>query len=119
MLSKRQISELKGRWAEIYSSLFLQVKGYTILAKRFKTPLGEVDIIAAKKNILVGVEVKSRKTFDEGIWAVTPHQQKRILRAIKIFLARTPKWSSADVRFDIILIKFPYIKHIQHVWGES
>jgi putative endonuclease len=117
--TQRQKNEQKGRWAELYARIFLQLKGYSILAKRFKTPLGEIDIVAAKRNTLVGVEVKARKSFDDGIWAITPYQQQRITRAIKIFLSRTPKWASANIRFDIILVTFPYIKHLQHVWSES
>jgi putative endonuclease len=119
MTPKRQKNERKGRFAEMVAVCFLQMKRYRILARRFKTPLGEVDIVASKRNLLIGVEVKSRKTFDEGMWAITPTQQKRITRALKIFLTRTPKWASADVRFDIILINFPYIKHIKHVWSET
>jgi putative endonuclease len=119
MRTRRQKNEQKGRWAEAYAAFFLQLKGYSIVARRFKTPLGEIDIIASKKNTLIGIEVKAHKTFDAGIWAITPHQQKRIIGAIKIFLSKRPKWSGADIRFDIILIKFPYVKHLQHVWGES
>lgn len=119
MATKKQKYEQKGRWAEAYAAFYLQIKGYGILARRFKTALGEVDIIATKGNTLIGIEVKAHKTFDAGLWAVTPNQQKRIIRGIKIFLTKKPKWASADIRFDIILIKFPYIKHLKHVWSES
>jgi putative endonuclease len=119
MATKKQRHEQKGRWAEVYAAFYLQMKGYRILTRRFKTALGEVDIIATKRNILIGIEVKAHKTFDAGMWAITPTQQKRIIRGLKIFLAIKPKWTSADIRFDIILVKFPYIRHLKHVWSES
>lgn len=119
MVTKKQRYERKGRWAETFAVCLLKAKGYRILARRFKTPVGEIDIIAAKKNLLVGVEVKARKTFDQAMWALTPHQQLRINKALQIFLIYAPKWTSADIRFDIILIQFPWIKHLKQAWSEE
>jgi putative endonuclease len=118
MHKKKQRHEQKGRWAEKMAIFFLKLKGYRILSQRFKTPLGEIDIIAVKRGILVGIEVKARSTFDEALWAVTPAQQNRIINAMKIFLTRAPKWASAHIRFDVILVRFPFIKHLKHAWSE-
>jgi len=118
MVTKRQLNEKKGRIAESIATCVLRLKGYRILARRFKTVVGEIDIVAVKKNVLIGVEVKARATYDDALWSLTPHQQKRIMKALQIFLIYAPKWASADVRFDIILIRFPWVKHLKQAWSE-
>ena len=56
-------------------------KGYRILAKRFRTPHGEIDLVAKRRNLVAFVEVKARATLDEAAFAVTPRQQARIINA--------------------------------------
>ena len=56
-------------------------KGYRILAKRFRTPYGEIDLVARRRNLLAFVEVKARARLDDAAYAVTPRQQRRIIDA--------------------------------------
>ena len=70
-----------GLSAETRAAAYLIAKGYRILAKRFRTPYGEIDIVAKRRNLVAFVEVKARATLDDAAFAVTPRQQARIIDA--------------------------------------
>ena len=90
--------------AEGRAAAWLMAKGYRILAKRFRTPHGEIDLIARRRNLLAFVEVKARATLDEAAFAVTPRQQARIIDAAQGWLAAHPEHADFELRFDAILI---------------
>jgi putative endonuclease len=90
--------------AETRAAAFLMAKGYRILAKRFRTPYGEIDLVARKRNLLVFVEVKARGSLDEAAYAVTPRQQQRIINAAQAWLMAHPEHAEFDMRFDAMLI---------------
>lgn len=113
---KRQRAERKGRMAELIASLYLNLKGYRILKRRLATPLGEVDLVAKRQNSLVFIEVKYRQNLDQGMYAVTPHQQKRIERGAAYFLKRFPITPRTEIRFDVICLYGFKLKHIEHAW---
>ena len=75
--------------AEIRAAAWLIAHGYRILARRWKSPLGEIDIIAAGRYTLIFVEVKARATLDDAAFAVTDRQKQRIAAAAKNWLAKT------------------------------
>ena len=107
----------KGLWAEALAKIFLIVKGYRILKCRYKTPVGEIDILASKKNALIAVEVKARQSFEDAITAVQANTKNRIARALEYFITHNPKWADKDLRFDVITIKLPFfIRHIDNAW---
>ena len=93
-----------GLSAESRAAAYLMAKGYRILMRRFRTPFGEIDIVAKRRNLLVFVEVKARATLDDAAYAVTPRQQKRILDAANAWLMAHPEHASFDLRFDAMLI---------------
>src|SRR6267143_1300440 len=93
-----------GLSAEARATAFLMAKGYRILAKRFRTPYGEIDIVARRRNLLAFVEVKARASLDEAAYAVTPRQQRRIIDAAQAWLMAHPEHANFDLRFDAILI---------------
>jgi putative endonuclease len=93
-----------GLSAESRAAALLMAKGYRILAKRFKTPHGEIDLVAKKRNLLVFVEVKARASLDDAAYAVTPRQQGRIIDAAQGWLMTHPEHAEFDLRFDVILI---------------
>src|SRR6476469_4579760 len=70
-----------GLSAETRAAAFLMAKGYRILAQRFRTRYGEIDIVARRRNLLTFVEVKARATLDAAAYAVTARQQARIIEA--------------------------------------
>ena len=90
--------------AEARAGAFLMAKGYRILAKRFRTPYGEIDLVARRRNLLVFVEVKARATLDDAAYAVTPRQQARIIDAANGWLVAHPQHADFELRFDVILI---------------
>ncbi|MGY3619744.1 putative endonuclease [Bradyrhizobium sp. USDA 10063] len=93
-----------GLSAEGRAAAYLMAKGYRILAKRFRTPYGEIDLVVRKRNLLAFVEVKARASFDEAAYAVTPRQQQRIIAAAQAWLMAHPEHAEFDMRFDAMLI---------------
>jgi putative endonuclease len=90
--------------AEARAAAFLIAKGYRILAKRFRTPYGEIDLVARRRNLLIFVEVKARATLDDAAYAVTARQQRRIIDAAQAWLMAHPEHAEFDLRFDAMLI---------------
>jgi putative endonuclease len=93
-----------GLSAENRAAAWLIAHGYRILARRWKSPLGEIDIIAARRYTLIFVEVKARATLDDAAEAVTERQKQRIAAAAEIWLADNPMPAIRDMRFDAILV---------------
>ena len=90
--------------AEGRAAAWLMAKGYRILAKRFRTPQGEIDLIARKRNLVAFIEVKARASLDEAAYAVTPRQQQRIIAAAEAWLMAHPEHAEYELRFDAMLI---------------
>src|SRR5947209_2494935 len=90
--------------AEGRAAAFLMAKGYRILARRYRTSYGEIDIVARRRNLLAFVEVKARASLDEAAYAVTPRQQARIIEAAQAWLMAHPEHADFEMRFDAILI---------------
>ena len=93
-----------GLSAESRAAAMLLAKGYRILARRFRTPYGEIDIVARKRNLIAFVEVKARATLDEAAYAVTPRQQARISDAAQAWLQAHPEHAEFELRFDVMMI---------------
>jgi putative endonuclease len=90
--------------AEGRAAALLIAKGYRILSRRFRTPYGEIDIVARKRELLAFVEVKARTSLDEAAYAVTPRQQQRIIDAAQAWLMTHPEHAEFELRFDAILV---------------
>src|SRR5436305_5123000 len=93
-----------GLSAESRAAAFLVGKRYRILAKRFRTPYGEIDIVARRRNLLAFIEVKARASFDDAAYAVTPRQQQRIIASAEAWLMAHPEHAEFELRFDAMLI---------------
>ena len=116
----RQRRDATGRRAEIMSAWLLRLKGYRVLAQRFKTPVGEIDIIAQRASVIAFIEVKARPLVATAIESVSAHQRRRITRAALVFLQKRPDLAEHHMRFDLILVtpgKLP--RHIVDAWRES
>src|SRR5438477_5827399 len=87
-----------GLSAESRAAAFLMAKGYRILAKRFRTPYGEIDIVAKRRNLVAFVEVKARATLDDAAFAVTPRQQARIIDAAQALLVAQPEHANFEIQ---------------------
>jgi putative endonuclease len=93
-----------GLSAESRAALLLLAKGFRIAARRFKTPLGEIDIVARRGRLLVFVEVKARASLDDAAFSLTGRQKQRIVAAARAWLARHPRDGACDIRFDAVLV---------------
>ena len=94
----------KGAIAEYRAALALILKGYRILAFRYRTKLGEIDIIARRGDLVVCVEVKARRDVDSAVFAVTGTAQHRIRAASGIWLSRQPDAHRLSLRYDIVAV---------------
>jgi putative endonuclease len=94
----------RGLSAESRAALFLMAKAYRILARRWKTPFGEIDIIARRRAVVVFVEVKARGNVDEAVEAVTERTKRRVTAAAELWLARHPQQANGEIRFDVIVV---------------
>jgi putative endonuclease len=101
---ERQAAFRVGISAESRAAAFLIAKGFRILARRWRSPLGEIDIVARRRHLLVFAEVKARASLDEAAEAVSDRQRRRIAAAADIWLAANPDETIRDIRFDAILV---------------
>lgn len=103
----RRAREIEGRKAEDHVGRWLKLRGWKILAERFKVSEGEIDLIARKKNIIAFVEVKQRETLPTQEDLVTQTNISRIMDAAEIWVERNFEALGADfeIRFDLALIK--------------
>lgn len=100
----RQHAERAGRVYEFLATLYLYLKLYHIRARRFKTPMGEIDIIAQRGDVIAFIEVKYRKTTAQMGDALQAVNQRRIVRAAQLYLAKHPDISTRTLRFDVIFL---------------
>ncbi|QQG36953.1 MAG: YraN family protein [Micavibrio aeruginosavorus] len=106
-----------GLRAEAISVFLLRLKGYRILARRYKTPVGEIDIIARRGCVLAFIEVKSRATLAEALSCLTPAMQGRIINAARHFIAAYPDYGDYDMRFDLMALGRGFtVRHLDNAW---
>lgn len=100
--NKKQAAYQKGHKGEWYAAIYLRLKGFRIVAKRYKTKSGEVDIIARRGNLVLMVEVKARDTIDQAMNAVTPLALRRIESAGDHWLQKQKDYNVLSIRYDLI-----------------
>ncbi|MEO0412198.1 MAG: YraN family protein [Pseudomonadota bacterium] len=100
----RQAREAKGRRAETLAAWYLRLKGYQILEQRYRSPVGEIDLIVKRGKTLVFVEVKARASLQQAIEAITARQRERILRAAAYYAARQPAFARFQQRVDALCL---------------
>ena len=113
----RRGHERAGRLAELAAAWLLRLKGFRILARRYATPVGEIDLVAARGSLVVFVEVKRRALRDVAVAATAPRQRRRIERAAAAFLQRHPALRAAQCRFDVVAVapaRWPL--HVADAW---
>lgn len=102
--ARRQKAERRGRFAEWIAAFWLMLKGYRILALRHRTPLGEIDIIARRGDLVAFIEVKARRDTALAIDAVSASAQNRIRAASELWLGRRTDAARLSLRYDIIAV---------------
>ena len=94
----------KGLIAEFKAKSYLRFNGYRVLEERFKTSVGEIDLIVKKENLVVFVEVKLRKTMEAAAEAIHAKNQSRVRRAAELYLQRHPEYNECELRFDALVM---------------
>lgn len=93
-----------GHRAEALAALWLRLRFYRILHTRYKTPVGEIDLVVQRFGTTVFVEVKARRDLSSEGEALEAVNQQRISRAAQYFLARHPELAETSFRFDVIFL---------------
>ena len=93
-----------GHVAELLAALLLLAKGYRLLARRYKTPLGEIDLIAKRGRLVAFVEVKARPSQREALDSMGAMAERRMVDAADLWLAAHPDAAGLDIRYDLILV---------------
>lgn len=115
---KRQKAERRGHRAESAALLLLRLKGYRLLARRFKSYHGEVDLIMRRGQTTAFIEVKARTTHDDAVTAVTMYQSRRIAAAAALWMARDRIAAQSFCRFDIVAVNsYFWPRHIQNAFS--
>ncbi len=113
---KRQQAEKRGREGETRAALWLTAKGWRILAKRVKTPRGEIDLIAKRGGLVAFVEVKWRRAKADLDFAIDAHRLQRVAAAVEC-VAHEYATEGEDIRVDVILLAPGTLpRHIPNAW---
>ncbi len=119
-LERRRRARRFGRLAEALCAWHLRLRGYRILARGFRVPVGEIDIVARRGRILAMVEVKARDDLGAATEAVDRRQRRRVLRAAGAFLAARPACAGLYVRFDVMAVRpWRLPLHLRDAWREE
>jgi len=84
--------------------LLLLVKGFRPIARRYKTPLGEIDLIVKRRRLIAFVEVKARASEEEALQSVGRQSERRIVEAADLWLAKHPAAMGFDLRYDMVVV---------------
>lgn len=107
----------RGHRGELLAAVALMLKGYRIVARRYRTKLGEIDLIARRGAVVAIVEVKARPSLREAMEAVTATAEQRIEGAADMWLARQRDAHRLSLRFDIVAVlprRWPV--HVENAW---
>lgn len=106
-----------GHRAEALAALSLRLKGYRILARRYRSRAGEIDLIARRGNLIAIVEVKARPTLILAMHAISPRAEQRINRTADEFLSRQTDYAHLSVRFDLIaVLPWRWPIHVENIF---
>jgi putative endonuclease len=113
----RHAAHNHGHRAETIALWYLRCKGYRLLQQRFKTPVGEIDLVMQRGQTVVFVEVKARSKIDDGLYAVTPMQSRRISAAAASYVAHQLHAAPQYQRFDIVVVpSYLWPRHIKNAF---
>lgn len=117
---RRRRALKRGRGGEALAAMWLRLKGYRILARAYRTAVGEIDLVARRGRVVAFVEVKARPDTATAAESIGARQRRRVARAAALFVQRNPTLAGLDVRFDAVLIaprRRP--RHIIDAWRDT
>lgn len=101
---RRRAAYRHGRVAEAAAAALLLAKGFRVLARRYRTPVGEIDLVVKRRRLVAFVEVKARGSRAEALYAVGAEAERRIIAAADLWLAKHPDAAGLDLRYDMVLV---------------
>ncbi len=115
---------LLGNRGEAIAAAYLEQQGYTIVARQWRCALGEIDLVARDGDMLVFVEVRTRRTTDYGTpeESLTPRKQQRLRDLAFFFLETMPFSVTIGWRIDLIAVDLrgsTEVRHIQYAVGDG
>ena len=113
---KREAAERHGRRGEGFAALWLRLHGWRMIARRVKTPRGEIDLIARRGRTVLFVEVKWRSTVIERDRAIDAYRLRRVAAAVEAVAHRYLRDGDSP-RIDVLLLaprRWP--RHIVNAW---
>ncbi len=108
-----------GHHAELLCAWHLRLRGWRILARRYRSPVGEIDIVARRGRLIAFVEVKARRDLMAALESVSERQRLRVRRAAELFVGAHPSLAALDFRFDVMVVSpwsFPH--HVIDAWRD-
>ena len=102
--SRRIAAHRSGHRGEALAAWFLRLQFYRIIAQRYKTPVGEIDLVAERFGVTVFIEVKARQRTADHADALAAVNRSRIVRAAQYWLAKHPAKAGTPFRFDVIFL---------------
>ena len=115
--AKRLRAYRRGHRGEWLAALTVMLKGFRIVARRYRTKLGEIDLIARRGDLVLIIEVKVRATLIEAMDAIARQSERRIEAAADLWLSRQPDYGRLSVRFDMVAVlprRWPV--HVENVF---
>lgn len=97
-------ADVRGRQAEDIAAAALMRDGWAVIARRARTPAGELDLIAERDGLLAFVEVKARPSLIEAAHALGKRQRQRLVLAAEAWLAENPGHGDGGMRFDVMVV---------------
>ena len=120
MTRPRRSSHRRGLRAEAWAAWWLRLQGYRILAMRYKTPVGEIDLVAKRGGTLAFIEVKARALHADAAEAIHARNQQRVVRAAQHYLQAHPQHAHRTIRFDALLVAwYRWPHHIRHAFDAA
>lgn len=93
-----------GRDAEALAEALYRAEGWEVAERRLRSPLGEIDLVLVRDDLVAVVEVKARATAAMAARSLTRRQRLRLVAAAELLLARHPEWASFGFRFDLVVL---------------
>ena len=115
--ARRRKSYRRGHRGEWLAAAALMAKGFRILARRYRTRLGEIDLIARRGDLVLIVEVKARPTLRAAMEAIARESERRIEGAADLWLSRQPDYERLSVRFDMVaVLPWRWPVHVENIF---
>ena len=113
----RRLAERRGRIAEEVAAWSCRLRGFRVLAQRYRTPFGGIDLVLRRRSLVVFVEVKARASREQALYALRPQQQMQLTRAATLYLRDHAVHANCTMRFDLIaLCPWRWPLHIENAW---